>query len=163
MLVLVGAPGAGKSTIGQLVAAELGVGFRDTDIDVVAVAGKPITDIFFDDGEVAFRQLERDAVAAALAEHDGVLALGGGAILDPTTRHLLADHRVVFLDVGLADAATRVGLNRDRPLLLASPRAAIKRLLDERRPLYLEVADQVIDTAGRSVDDVLADVLKVCR
>ena len=161
--MLVGAPGAGKSTVGRLLADRLDVGFRDTDDDVELIAGKSISDIFVDDGESAFRALEREAVAAALTIHDGVLAVGGGAVADAETRELLRGHRVVFLDVGLADAASRVGLNRDRPLLIGNPRAQLKRLLDERRPLYLQVATLTVDTAGRTPDEVVAEVVTGVR
>jgi shikimate kinase len=160
-VVLVGAPGSGKTTVGRRLAERLGVGFRDSDADVELVAGKPIRDIFVDDGESAFRELERAAVAAALDEHDGVLALGGGAVLDAGTRRRLARHHVVFLDVGLADAVARTGMNRDRPLLLLNPRAELKRMLDERRSLYLSVATSTVDTAGRGSDDVVEAVLAV--
>lgn len=159
-LVLVGPPGAGKSTVGRLVADKLGLALRDTDADVEQTAGKAITDIFVEDGEAAFRALERVAVAEALAEHAGVLALGGGAVMDAGTREALRGRRVVFLDVGLADAAARVGLNRDRPLLLGNPRAQLKRLLDERRPLYEEVATLTVDTNGRDPADVAGEVLR---
>jgi shikimate kinase len=158
VVVLVGPPGAGKSTVGRLVAKHRGIGFRDTDADVEAEAGTSIGEIFVDQGEAAFRALERDAVQRALAEHDGVLALGGGAVLDPDTRTALAGHRVVFLDVGLGDAAARVGLNRDRPLLLGNPRVQLRAMLDERRPLYLEVARATVRTDGRDPDQVAADV-----
>jgi shikimate kinase len=160
-VVLVGVPGSGKTTVGRRLAERLGVGFRDSDADVELVAGKPISDIFVDDGESAFRELERAAVAAALDEHDGVLALGGGAVLDAGTRRRLARHHVVFLDVGLTDAAARTGMNRDRPLLLLNPRAELKRMLDERRSLYLSVATSTVDTAGRASDDVVEAVLAV--
>lgn len=160
-VVLIGAPGSGKTTVGRLLAERLGVGFRDVDADVESAAGKPIRDIFVDDGEPAFRELERAAVAAALDEHDGVLALGGGAVLDDGTRQRLAGRHVVFLDVGLADAAARIGMNRDRPLLLVNPRAELKRMLDARRPLYLSVATSTVDTAGRGPDDVAEAVLAV--
>ena len=162
-VVLVGAPGAGKSTVGRLLAARLGVGFRDTDDDVERAAGKSIGDIFVDDGEPEFRALEREAVAVALTGYDGVLALGGGAVADPWTRERLSDHRVVFLDVGLADAASRVGLNRDRPLLVGNPRAQLKKLLDQRRPLYLQVATMTVDTAGRTPEEVVAEVVTGVR
>jgi shikimate kinase len=158
-VVLVGPPGAGKSTVGRLLADALGLPFRDTDEDVEAVAGKSIADIFFDDGEESFRALERAAVAAALAEHDGVLSLGGGAVLAEETRALLLDQRVLFLSVGLADAARRVGLSRDRPVLALNPRATLHALLEERLPLYREVATIEIVTDGRTPDDVVQEAL----
>lgn len=158
-LVIVGPPGAGKTTVGRLLADKLGGALRDTDADIERAAGKPISDIFVDDGEAAFRALERTAVARALDEHDGVVALGGGAVIDQGTRQRLRDHHVVFLDVGLADAASRVGLNRDRPLLIGNPRAQLKQLMDERRPLYVEVATVTVDTSGRTPADVAAEVL----
>ena len=158
LVVLVGPPGAGKSTVGRLIAERRGAAFRDTDADVEATAGESISDIFINRGEAAFRALERDAVRVALEEHDGVLSLGGGAVLDAETRERLASHQVVFLEVSLADAAVRVGLNRDRPLLLGNPRAQLKVMLDERRPLYLEVAKATVDTAGREPEEVASAV-----
>jgi len=159
LVVLVGPPGAGKSTVGRMLADKLGVGFRDTDDDIVATAGKAVSAIFLDDGEPVFREYERAAVASALAEHDGVLALGGGAVLAESTRVQLAGHRVVFLDVGMADAVQRVGLGSARPVLLGNPRATFAKLLDERRPHYLAVATHTVDTTGRSAEDVVADLL----
>lgn len=162
-LVLVGPPGAGKTTAGRLVAEHLGLPFRDTDADVEARAGKSVAEVFFDDGEAAFRALEQKAVAAALVEHDGVLALGGGAVLDPGTRTLLAGGFVVFLSVHLADAAKRVGLARDRPVLALNPRAQLAVLLEQRRPHYDEVATTTVDTDGRTVEQVVQDVLALLR
>ncbi|ACQ80275.1 Shikimate kinase [Beutenbergia cavernae DSM 12333] len=158
-VVLVGPPGSGKTTVSALLAAALGVDVRDTDADVEATAGRPITEIFVDDGEDAFRDLERAAVAAALAEHDGVLALGGGAVLDAGTRAKLAEHTVVYLEVSLTSAAPRVGLDRSRPLLLGNPRAQWKKLMDARRPLYEEVAAISVSTDSKSPDDVAAEIL----
>jgi shikimate kinase len=158
LVVLVGPPGAGKTTVGRLVAEESGVGFRDTDEDVENAAGISISDIFVDQGEEAFRALERDAVKQALAEHSGVLALGGGAVVDEGTRTLLADHHVVFLAVGLGDAAARVGLNRDRPLLLGNPRQQLRGMLEQRRPLYDQVAAVTVVTDGRTPEDIAHEV-----
>ncbi|MCP2328563.1 shikimate kinase [Hamadaea flava] len=156
--VLVGAPGSGKTTIGELLAEALGVPFRDVDADIVASAGKPISDIFVDDGEEHFRELERAAVAAALAEHAGVVSLGGGAILAEPTRALLAEHTVVYLSVDLPDAVHRIGLGQGRPLLELNPRATLKYLLDQRRPLYEEVATITVKTDGREPADIAAEL-----
>lgn len=154
-VVLVGAPGAGKTAVGTRLAARLGLPFRDTDADVEVSVGMSVSDIFLDRGEEFFRAAEHAAVLAALAEHRGVLALGGGAILDAGTRVALAGHRVVFLDVSSAEAAKRVGLARDRPLLVEAPRTRLAALLKARRPLYAEVATLTVDTAAHQVDDVV--------
>jgi shikimate kinase len=158
-VVLVGPMGAGKTTVGDLLAQAWGVGARDTDADVEAREGRTVSDIFVDSGEAHFRELERAAVAEALATHDGVLALGGGAVLDPATRELLAGHTVVFLRVGLSDAVKRVGLGSSRPLLLGNVRGQIKALLDERATVYESVATRVVETDGRTPDEVAAEIL----
>jgi len=158
LVVLIGPMGAGKTTVAQLLAARWGVEMRDTDHDVEASAGKEIAEIFLDDGEEHFRALERAAVTEALTGHRGVLALGGGAVLDASTRAALRGHRVVFLRVGLSDAVKRVGLGVGRPLVLGNVRARIKALLDERLPVYTEVATFTVDTDGRSAEEVAADV-----
>lgn len=157
--MLVGPPGAGKSTVGEALAALLGVGFRDTDADIEAVAGKPIPEIFLDEGEERFRTLERAAVSAALASFDGVLALGGGAVLAEETRAALAGHTVVYLSVELSDAVKRVGLGPGRPLLAINPRATLKYLLDQRRPLYEQVATVTVATDGRTPEQVAAEIM----
>jgi len=158
--VLVGPMGAGKTTVAHLLASRWGVDVRDTDADVEAVAGKEIGEIFVDEGEAHFRALERTAVAAALAEHPGVLALGGGAVLDPDTRSALEGRPVVFLSVGLSDAVKRVGLGTGRPLLLGNVRSRVKVLLDERLPVYRAVAMIEVQTDGRSPDDVADEVAR---
>ncbi len=153
--------GAGKTTVGRLLADEWGVEARDTDADVERLEGRSISDIFVDSGEAHFRELERKAVTEALATHDGVLALGGGAVLDPATRELLAGQTVVYLRVGLSEAVKRVGLATARPLLLGNVRGRIKALLDERAPLYESVATHVVDTDGRAPDEVAAEIVGV--
>ena len=158
-LVLVGPPGAGKSTVGRAVARRLDLAFRDTDADVETAAGKPISEVFIDDGEAHFRALERDAVARALQEHEGVLSLGGGAVLDHGTRRLLADQVVVLLDVDLSAAATRVGMGQGRPLIGLNPRAQLRQLLQERRPLYVDVARHVVDTSALTPMQVVEQVV----
>jgi shikimate kinase len=158
-VVLVGPPGAGKTTVGKLLAEAVGVAFRDVDTDIEASAGKPIPDIFVDDGEEHFRALERAAVDRALGEFDGVLALGGGAILADQTRAALRGHTVVYLSVELPDAVSRVGLGAGRPLLTVNPRATLRYLLDQRRPLYREVATHTVVTDGRTPEDVTAEVV----
>ncbi|GAB3253688.1 shikimate kinase [Alteromonas gracilis] len=160
-VVLVGTMGAGKTTVGRLLAERWGVAFRDTDHDVEERAGTTVSEIFVDQGEAAFRAMERDAVAAALSEHDGVLALGGGAVLDPASREALAGHPVVFLRVGLSEAAQRVGLGVSRPLLLGNVRGRIKQLIDERTPVYTAIAAHTVETDGRSAEEVAADVAAV--
>lgn len=161
--VIVGTPGAGKTAVGTGLAGALGVAFRDTDADIEATSGRAISDIFVQDGEPVFRELERVAVAAALKEHDGVLALGGGAILDPQTRLLLAGHDVVWLQVDLSQAVQRVGLSAARPLLLGNVRSTMLRLMQEREPLYREVATIEVDTSERSVDEVVAAVAAILK
>jgi shikimate kinase len=161
IVVLVGPPGAGKSSVARVLAETLAVEARDTDADIEAAEGRSVSDLFIEAGEEHFRRLEAKATQAALREHRGVLAVGGGAVLDPATRAALRPHRVVFLDVGLSEAARRVGLGVSRPLLLGNVRAQLKGLLDFRRPLYLEVADATVATDARSVEQVAQDVLAV--
>lgn len=154
MVVLVGPMGVGKSTVGRLLAERLGVGYRDTDEDIVASRGRSVADIFVDEGEPVFRALEKQAVHTALTEHEGVLALGGGAILDDGTRALLAGHRVVYLSMDVEEAVKRTGLNTARPLLAVNPRRQWRELMEARRHLYEEVATAVVATDGRSPEEV---------
>lgn len=163
VLVLVGPPGAGKTTVGRAVARRLGVAFRDSDADVELLAGKPVSDVFVQDGEERFRELEQQAVDTALREHDGVLSLGGGAVLAAPTRALLAGHTVVLLDTDLASAAQRVGLGQGRPLVGLNPRAQLRQLLEQRAPIYRAVATQVVDTSRRDVASVVDDVVALVR
>ncbi|MFE9563711.1 shikimate kinase [Streptomyces sp. NPDC006487] len=151
--------GSGKSTVGELIARRLGVSYRDTDADIVAAQGREISDIFVDEGEPYFRELEREAVAAAVAGHEGVLALGGGAVLDEKTRELLAGLPVAYLSMDVEEAVKRVGLGAARPLLAVNPRRQWRELMDARRPLYTEVARVVVATDERTPEEVAQAVL----
>ena len=161
--VIVGPPGAGKTTVGQAVAALLGAEFADTDHLIEQRAGKPIPEIFFDEGEEAFRALEVAEITRALESFDGVLALGGGAILHEGTRAALASQTVVFLSVELTDAVKRVGLGAGRPLLSVNPRATLKYLMEQRRPLYTEVARHVVATDARTPGEIAAEVVALLK
>jgi shikimate kinase len=156
--ILIGPPGAGKTTVGGLLADQLRVEFVDTDAVIEAVAGKSVSDIFIEDGEPAFRALERAAAAQAIAGHPGVLGLGGGAVLDEGTQALLAGQRVVYLETGFAEAARRVGMDRPRPLLLGNPRAQLRALLEQRLPVYRKLAWRTVPTDGRDPAEIAAEI-----
>ena len=156
--VVVGPPGSGKTVTGRALAALLGVPFHDTDEAIVRQAGRSIADIFVEDGEAAFRELERAEVARALAEERGVVALGGGAPVQPGAAEVLDGHTVVFLDVGIADASKRIGFDQSRPLLAVNPRSSWVAMMNVRRPLYEAVATVRADTAGRTPEEVAVEV-----
>jgi shikimate kinase len=159
-IVLVGAPGAGKSTVGALLAERLAAEFTDADAVIEERAGKSIAEIFADDGEAAFRQLEEETTAALLRRR-GVLALGGGAVLSAATRKALQGHRVVWLRVGLPAALHRIGLDTARPLLLGNVRGRLIKQLGERKPLYDEVAEARVDTDDASPEDVVESIIRI--
>jgi shikimate kinase len=156
--ILIGPPGAGKSTVGRLLAGLLRAEFLDTDSVVEDAAGKPVGDIFISDGEAAFRDLERDAVARSLASHPGILALGGGAVMDAGTRQLLAGQRVVYLETGFAAAAHRTGLDTPRPVLIGNPRARLRELLAHRLPVYEGLAWFTVTTDDRAPQDIADEI-----
>ena len=175
VIVLIGPPSAGKSSVGALLAAELGVPFADTDDLVAAAAGKPVGDIFVDDGEQVFRELERAAVARGLESagasgasgasgpDGGVLALGSGAVLDPDVRRMIAGRPVVYLEAGFAAIAKRTGMDRPRVVIPGNPRGMLRAMLEERRPVYAELATITVPTDDMAPEEVAADLAKRLR
>jgi shikimate kinase len=156
--ILIGPPGAGKTTAGGLLAALLGAEFLDTDTAIEEVAGKPVSDIFISDGEAVFRELERAAAARTIASHQGILALGGGAVMDPGTRQLLAGQPVVYLQTGFAAAVRRTGLDAPRPLLIGNPRTRMRELLEERLPVYEALAWVTVTTDDRAPQEIADEI-----
>ncbi|WP_063762128.1 shikimate kinase [Streptomyces sp. NRRL F-5123] len=159
-VVLVGPTGVGKTTVGALLAARLGLPYRDTDADVAAAVGRSVAEIFAAEGEEYLREVEERAVAAALAEHAGVLSLGGGAVLRARTRGRLAGRPVVYLSMGPGTALGRLRRGGTRPLLAGDPITRWSALTDRRRPLYTAVARAVVDTDGLAPDQVAEHVMR---
>jgi shikimate kinase len=155
--ILVGPPGAGKSTVGLLLAGLLHVGFLDTDEEVASIAGKPAGDIFVTDGEPAFRSLER-VVAERALRYPGVVALGSGAVLDERIRDRLAGRPVVYLETGFAEIAKRTGLNRPRIPVPGNPRGRMRALLEERLPAYEGVARLTVPTDELSPEEAAGQI-----
>jgi shikimate kinase len=165
-VVLIGPPTAGKSSVGPLLAAELGVPFADTDTLVARAARKPVGDIFVDDGELVFRELERGAVASgldAVKPGGGVLALGSGAVLDPDVRRMLAGQVVIYLETEFATVAKRTGMDRPRVVIPGNPRGRLRAMLEERRPVYAELATLTVSTDDLAPEEVAADLAKRLR
>jgi shikimate kinase len=157
-IVLIGAPGSGKSTIGSALAAHLQWPFVDTDALIELKESKKITDLFVENGEGYFRAVEFETLQEVLKEESAVISLGGGAPISERAQEALAssDSIIVFLDVSLATAAPRVGFNRDRPLLLGNPRAQWQSLSDQRRPIYEKLATQSIKVDDMTVDEIIS-------
>ena len=158
-LIFVGAPGSGKTTIGKIVAKNLDFDFIDVDQEIEMDEKITISEIFVQKGESYFRQLERNKINELLNSFQGVLSLGGGSVLDETTRLALAIAPVVWLKVSPGDASSRVGLGLSRPVLMGNVRSTLVKLLEERTPLYEEVADWEIDTSGKSIEEVVQEVI----
>jgi shikimate kinase len=159
-ILLIGPPGAGKSTVGVALAKELRMQFVDTDQLIEKETGKSITDIFVVDGEPHFRALEVEALKSVLTLEIAVISLGGGAPISEEAQRVIknSNSHVVFLDVSLATAAPRVGFNRDRPLLMGNPRAQWQALSDERRPIYELLADECIKVDDMSVVQIVTEI-----
>jgi shikimate kinase len=150
-VVLIGPPGAGKSTVGKALAKILEVDFVDSDREIERALNKKITDIFVEDGEESFRKVELSTVSELLTGFDGVISLGGGAPINPKVQEILksAQYPVVFLDVSISQAANRIGFNKERPLLLVNPRQQWIKLMSERRAIYEELATNQISTDSK--------------
>jgi shikimate kinase len=165
-IVLIGPPTAGKSSVGALLAAELGVPFADTDALVAKAADKPVADIFVDDGEQAFRDLERTAVTSGLdtvREQGGVLALGSGAVLDPDVRRMLDGQLVIYLEAEFATVAKRAGMDRPRVVIPGNPRGQLRAMLAERVPVYTGLATITVPTDDMAPEEVAADLASRLR
>ncbi len=164
-VILIGPMGSGKTTIGQLLASQLGIPFRDTDHVIEEKAGKSVSDIFLEDGEDEFRILEKKVLRDELLSDNTVLALGGGAPISMDAQSALRAiaSPVVYLDVSLATVAPRIGFNRDRPLLLHNPRGQWQILMEARRPIYESIADSVIDANEKSESEIVSLVMEVLK
>lgn len=157
--MLIGPPGAGKSSIGKSLAKRMNLNFIDTDELIENRSGKKISDIFLEDGEAGFRALEKESVLEALRQSDSIISLGGGAVLDSETQSVLREmNRVVYLEVSISNAAPRIGFNRDRPLLLGNPRQQWLSLMEHRKPIYESLAKYQVSTDNRKVNEV-AEIL----
>lgn len=162
-IVLIGPPGAGKSTVGKALAKELNCGFVDSDKEIEAKNNKKIIDIFVEDGEAAFRVMEEEVVSKVLREFQGVVALGGGAPMNKEIEKILskADYPVIFLDVSISQAANRVGFNKERPLLLINPRQQWINLMNNRRATYEGLAKEIISTDSKKPIEVAKEIVNL--
>ena len=161
--VIIGAPGSGKSTVGEALVRRLGVDLLCTDTEIEKRTGKPIGDIFIEDGEEHFRALEREVVAEGLRSWEGVIAVGGGAVLHEDTQKDLADHHVVYLHVEFGEAAKRVGMDAARPLLIGNPRTQLRKLLKERLPIYEGLASVTVSTTGYHPEEIVDEIMPALK
>jgi shikimate kinase len=159
--VLMGMPGSGKSTIGRRLAKALDLSLLDTDAKIVETTGRTIADIFSNDGEPEFRRVEEQVVRAALAEHDGIISLGGGAITSPGVRDALAGHTVIFLEISAAEGIRRTTGGTVRPLLAGpDPAQKYRDLMSERVPLYRRAATMRVNTNRRNPGAVVRHIVE---
>ena len=164
-IVLIGPPGAGKSSVGRALSKELSMPFIDSDSEIEKVAGKTIAEIFVDDGEQVFRKMEVEIVSKLLTDFTGVIALGGGAPITLETQQKLdsSDFPIIFIDVSISQAANRLGFNKDRPLLLINPRQQWLNLMNDRRPIYERLASEIVSSDNKKpveVAKIISEKLK---
>ncbi|MEN9735326.1 MAG: hypothetical protein RL129_36 [Actinomycetota bacterium] len=158
--ILIGPPGAGKSSVGKQLSKALSLSFTDTDAEIERETGRKITDIFVEDGEAVFRQIEKKIVLDRVKNCEGVLSLGGGSVLDPEVADSLRSNKskVIYLEVSISNAAPRVGFNKERPLLAVNPRQQWLSLMEKRRPIYEELAGIKISTDGKKPNEVAREI-----
>ena len=160
-IILIGPPGAGKTSVGKALAKKLSLNFLDSDKVVEEKSGKNIPEIVITDGEPAFREMEKAVVIDLIENQDGVIALGGGSVMDlEVSKRLLPMANVVFLDVSISNAAPRVGFNRDRPLLLGNPRQQWIALMEKRRSTYEALAKARVSTDNKKPVEVVEEIVK---
>ena len=163
-LILIGPPGAGKSTVGKVIAKEMQLRLIDTDSRIEEETGKKISDIFLEDGEDSFRTIEKRVVLNALEENGVVISLGGGSILDEQVyQRLLNEPLVVYLEVSISNAAPRVGFNTERPLLVANPRAQWLKLFESRKDKYERLARFQVSTDNRKPKEVAGEIIGLIK
>jgi shikimate kinase len=162
-VILIGPPGAGKSSVGRALGQRLSTSFADTDLLIENESGLRVSEIFLDKGEPFFRELEREVVLRELADFDGVLALGGGAVMNVDVENALrqSPDPICFLDVSLSSAAPRIGFNRDRPLLVGNPRAKWQELMNIRRPIYESLATLTVSTDSGTPSQIAQEVADI--
>ena len=164
-LIIIGPPGSGKSSVGRQLGKVMQTPFTDTDKIIEERAGKKIAEIFLEDGEPIFREIEREVVLAEIAKEDGILALGGGSILDSEVDKELSKlkSRVIYLEVSISNAAPRVGFNKDRPLLAVNPRQQWMALMEKRRPIYERLAGHKVSTDNKKPSEVVNEIQGLIR
>lgn len=163
-IVLIGPPGAGKTTVGKALSKKLNLKFVDTDYLIEQKDGRKIAEIFLESGEEAFRALEKQVVLVSLDETDAVISLGGGAVLDLDVQaKLRLQEKVIFLDVSISNAAPRVGFNRERPLLLGNPRQQWLGLMEKRRPIYESLATFTVNTDNRKAQEIADSLVETIK
>lgn len=158
-IVLIGVPGAGKTTVGTILAKKLGRVFIDTDQEIEKISGKTIAEIFIQDGEPSFRATEKKVIEDSIAKGNAVISLGGGALMNSDTRELVKAQISIWLQIGLAQAVDRIGMNRNRPLLLGNVRGQLADLMAAREPFYIECAQVAVDTNELNADQVADQII----